>query len=86
MFENLENWVFYRWWVACHANQATMASVSTNILNQSKDEVQKIRSILRFTIGALSDYQYDEEDCQHTRLVDRYILHLLLQFHGKVSL
>ncbi|XP_019764119.1 isoleucine--tRNA ligase, mitochondrial isoform X2 [Dendroctonus ponderosae] len=74
-----------RWWVACHANQTTMASVSTNILNQSKDEVQKIRSILRFAISALSDYQYDEEDFQHTRLVDRYILHLLYQIHGKIK-
>ncbi|XP_050295461.1 isoleucine--tRNA ligase, mitochondrial [Anthonomus grandis grandis] len=74
-----------RWWVACHANQVTLASVSENILSQSKEEVQKIRAALRFCVSALNDYHYDEGDLNHTRLVDRYILHQLLHLNRKTE-
>lgn len=72
--------------MACHANQVSLASVSDNVLDRSKEEIQKIRSVLRFSIGALFDYQYEESDFQHTRLADRYVLHLLYQFHKKVCM
>lgn len=72
--------------MACHANQVSLASVSDNVLDRSKEEIQKIRSVLRFSIGALFDYQYEELDFQHTRLADRYVLHLLYQFHKKVCM
>lgn len=75
----------FRWWVACHANHIAMASVSDNILQQVKEEVQKLRSTLRYCVAALSDYKYDPEDFQHTRLTDRYVLHLLAGFHQQAS-
>ncbi|CAH1132963.1 unnamed protein product [Ceutorhynchus assimilis] len=74
-----------RWWVACHANQVSLASVSDNILSQSKDEIQKIRSALRFAIGALTDYEYQESDFQKTQFSDRYILHELYEFYHKAK-
>lgn len=71
--------------MACHANHIAMASVSDNILQQVKEEVQKIRSTLRFCVAALSDYKYDLEDFQNTRLADRYVLYLLAGFYEQAS-
>ncbi|CAH0545878.1 unnamed protein product [Brassicogethes aeneus] len=74
-----------RWWVACHANQDSMAHVSTNVLKSSQDEIQKIRSVLRFTLGALSNYDYEPVQYQDLLLVDKYMLHLLYNFNSQVK-
>ncbi|XP_066141909.1 isoleucine--tRNA ligase, mitochondrial isoform X1 [Euwallacea fornicatus] len=75
-----------RWWVACHANHVTQALVSDNILNQAKDEVLKIRSVLRFAVAALSDYQFNERDVEHLRFSDKYILYILFEFYEKAQI
>ncbi|XP_060534697.1 isoleucine--tRNA ligase, mitochondrial [Cylas formicarius] len=72
-----------RWWVACHANQVALAQISDNVLDRSKEELQKIRSVLRFALGALYDYHYDEKDFEHLWFTDRYMMHVLYQFHQK---
>nr|XP_023028267.1 isoleucine--tRNA ligase, mitochondrial-like [Leptinotarsa decemlineata] len=74
-----------RWWVTCHANQVSLAHVSTNVLDSSAEEVQKIRSILRFALGSLSDYENSEEYKNNLLLIDKYMLHLLLHFHNQVG-
>lgn len=74
-----------RWWVACHANQIALAHVSTNVLQSSAEEIQKIRSVLRFALGGLSDYEKCEEDRKSTFIIDLYILHLLYKFDREVS-
>ncbi|KAJ8969178.1 hypothetical protein NQ314_001881 [Rhamnusium bicolor] len=74
-----------RWWATCHANQVSLANVSTNVLQCSADEVQKIRSVLRFALGSLSDYEKSDEDQENLLLIDRYMLHLLYQFHKQVG-
>ncbi|XP_072393391.1 isoleucine--tRNA ligase, mitochondrial [Diabrotica undecimpunctata] len=74
-----------RWWVACHANQQALANVSPNVLESSAEEVQKIRSVLRFALGCLSDYENKDLNKSRLLLIDRYMLHLLYQFHNKIS-
>ncbi|XP_018570506.1 isoleucine--tRNA ligase, mitochondrial [Anoplophora glabripennis] len=74
-----------RWWVACHANQASLAHVSPTALQSSAEEVQKIRSVLRFALGTLADYQQSENDGNNLLLIDKYMLHLLYQFHKQVT-
>lgn len=69
-----------RWWVACHANQDCMAYISKNVLQASAEEVQKVRSTLRFAVGALTDYSEDILDNSKLHLIDRYMLHTLCNF------
>lgn len=77
-------YLFFRWWVTCHANQTALAHVTRNVLQSSVEEVQKIRSILRFALGGLSEYRKSERDWENTLIIDRYVLHLLYDFHLKV--
>jgi isoleucyl-tRNA synthetase len=74
-----------RWWVACHANQDSLAHISKNVLQASADELQKIRSVLRFALGALHDYQLREMEYKNLTLLDKYILYLLYAFHQQTQ-
>ncbi|KAJ8948755.1 hypothetical protein NQ318_017924 [Aromia moschata] len=74
-----------RWWVICHASQISLANVSSNILQSSVDEVQKVRSVLRFAISCLTDYEKSETDQLNLLLIDKYMLHLLYQFNQHVT-
>lgn len=62
-----------------------MASVSQNVLQASADEVQKIRSVLRFALGALHDYKHELVDYKSLTLIDKYMLHELWKFHHQVN-
>ncbi|KAF2884619.1 hypothetical protein ILUMI_21555 [Ignelater luminosus] len=73
-----------RWWVVCHANSDAMAHVSTNVLQASADEVQKIRSVLRFAVGALFDYKEKSMEYSSLLMIDKYLLHLLRNFHTQM--
>ncbi|XP_076272179.1 isoleucyl-tRNA synthetase, mitochondrial [Rhynchophorus ferrugineus] len=75
-----------RWWVACHANHVTSAPVSSNMLNQAKDEVQKIRSSMRFCLGALNNYEYNENDSENLLLIDKYMLHCIWDYFNKTKM
>ncbi|XP_022911391.2 isoleucine--tRNA ligase, mitochondrial isoform X1 [Onthophagus taurus] len=74
-----------RWWVACHANQDTITEVSSNVLQASNDEVQKIRSVLRFALSTLSDYNGEIVDYESLCLIDKFMLHVLLQYDRQVT-
>ncbi|KAJ9586315.1 hypothetical protein L9F63_020023 [Diploptera punctata] len=73
-----------RWWVACHATQHANIPVSSNVVTSSAESVHKIRIVLRFLLGALHDYtsNHNEDDLF---LLDRYMLHLLHEFHHQVQ-
>ncbi|XP_031347097.1 isoleucine--tRNA ligase, mitochondrial isoform X2 [Photinus pyralis] len=73
-----------RWWVVCHANSDAITHVSDNILQTSADEVQKIRSVLRFALGSLFDYEENVMHASHLLVIDKYMLHLLHNLHNKV--
>lgn len=75
-----------RWWVVCHANQDAVAHVSQTALQASADEVQKIRSVLRFALGALHDYSERHIDYKALMPIDQYLLHLLWNFHFEVRM
>ncbi|KAK4876897.1 hypothetical protein RN001_009403 [Aquatica leii] len=74
-----------RWWVVCHANSDSITHVTTNVLQSSSEEVQKIRSVLRFALGALCDYSDHPTIYSSLNLIDKYLLHLLLKFYLQVS-
>lgn len=72
--------------MACHANQVALANVSTNVLQSCVEEVQKIRNVMRFAIGGISDYEKCEEDRKNAHVIDQYMLHVLYKFHEQVCL
>ncbi|KAL3275572.1 hypothetical protein HHI36_020328 [Cryptolaemus montrouzieri] len=73
-----------RWWVSCHANQESLVYVSENVLQSCLIEVQKIRGVLRFILGALKDYECKEQNYEDLLFVDKYLLHLLYVFYHEV--
>ena len=73
-----------RWWVACHANKDTLAHISDNMLQSCKEEVHKVRSILRFALAALQDYEPTEFCYDNLRIIDKYILLMISNFHKEV--
>lgn len=74
-----------RWWVACHANQDSMVNVSKNVLQSCQEDVQKIRSVLRFILGSLGDFKSNEINYEDLFLTDKYILHLLSKSKEKIN-
>lgn len=63
-----------------------MAHITTNVLQASAEEVQKIRSVLRFALGALNDYQEEPIPYSSLLTIDKYLLHLLWNYDNQVSL
>lgn len=73
-----------RWWVAHHATQHTQVPVSTKVLEDSAESVQKVRSILRFLVASLCDLTSIEHLQPNLQVLDRYLLHLLWNLNSEV--
>lgn len=70
-----------RWWIAAHGNQDSLIHIGENVLKNSYDDVQKVRSTLRFALGALNDYKPKKVEYGNLLLIDKYLLHLLKEYH-----
>lgn len=70
--------------MAFHANQDSTVEVSSNILQSSADEVQKVRNVMRFALGALNDFKNSVANYNSLHLIDKYLLHLLYSFNKQV--
>ena len=70
--------------MACHATQHTNIPVSQSVIKSSAEAVHKIRIVLRFLLGALHDYT-PSDGKNSLCLLDRYLLHLLFEFHQQVK-
>ncbi|XP_029729776.2 isoleucine--tRNA ligase, mitochondrial [Aedes albopictus] len=73
-----------RWWVAAHAIQNVSIPVSHKLLGSSADNLQKIRGIMKYLLGASAgavDKSRNSSDLSH---VDQYFLQQLQQFHDSV--
>ena len=49
-----------RYWVGAHACQSNAIQVSDNIMESSKQDVDKIRNTMRFIIGNLNDQDFQQ--------------------------
>ncbi len=70
------------------SGNGSSVSVGIQSLQQASEDVQKIRSILRFLLGNLNDLTYaqlENIEINHLCLTDRYILHLLTEFISTVT-
>ncbi|XP_026682650.1 isoleucine--tRNA ligase, mitochondrial isoform X3 [Diaphorina citri] len=72
-----------RWWVAAHASKDPTVPIGKNILNSSQDDVQKIRSSLRYLLGVL--HNHSESTGSISRYVDVYMLKRLCEFQNTMD-
>ncbi|KAK7790577.1 hypothetical protein R5R35_005944 [Gryllus longicercus] len=75
-----------RWWVASHASQVDNVPVSQSIMEASSAEVHKIRIVLRFLLGALSDYSSsnDSHSFRNFFSLDLWMLDKLRKFETEI--
>uniref|UniRef100_A0A182LWM1 isoleucine--tRNA ligase n=1 Tax=Anopheles culicifacies TaxID=139723 RepID=A0A182LWM1_9DIPT len=78
-----------RWWVCAHATQNTSIPVSHKLLGTSAENVQKLRSILKFLLGVIAPEGPNgtaKESIQQDLLhhVDHYYIQQLEAFHRNV--
>lgn len=76
--------LFNRWWVAAHGTQQGSVPVSATTLADSRDVVQRLRSVLRFLLGALHGLPpvLSPPTLHH---LDHYMLHCLQNFESQVN-
>lgn len=76
----------FRWWVASHALSDSKISLRQSTLDLSAENLQKMRSVFRFLMANLYDYDLSEQiHINEFKVLDRYILHLLLELCEQVS-
>ncbi|CAL4066420.1 unnamed protein product, partial [Meganyctiphanes norvegica] len=76
-----------RWWVAAHAtNNVGGMTIGKRILDQSRESVQKIRSVVRFLLAGIEGFNFEKQKMELGKLqfLDQYMLHLLHLYHRKV--
>ncbi|EAT38178.1 AAEL009917-PA, partial [Aedes aegypti] len=73
-----------RWWVAAHAIQNVSIPVSHKLLGSSAENLQKIRGIMKYLLGATSEAVDSRIDLSNLTHVDQYFLQQLCLFHDTV--
>ncbi|KAL7987375.1 hypothetical protein Chor_006294 [Crotalus horridus] len=75
-----------RWWVA-ESNVYTEVQIGPTVLSSARDDINKLRNILRFLLGNLAGFspETDSIPTSEMYLIDQYILHLLHGFATKVT-
>lgn len=89
---------FFRWWVANHSTQHTLIPVTETLLNASAENIQRVRLVLKFLLGAAKhselvnvseigqkDVSFSRED-KSLKLLDKYMFHKLYEFDQKVNI
>lgn len=76
----------FRWWVASHGTQHMAITVSDKLLQQSSDNLYKIRLILRYLNGVLGDKTYGGNCKAFDKQIylNRYLLSKLVDFESEV--
>ncbi|EFN83779.1 isoleucine--tRNA ligase, mitochondrial [Harpegnathos saltator] len=74
-----------RWWVASHACQHTQVPVSTTLLRESHECIQKLRLILRFLLGVLHSYSAGVSVEPEYLYLDKYMLYALRQYDEEIQ-
>ena len=57
-------------------------SISSTLIQQAAEDVQKMRAIFRFILGNLQEIS--QVDLDQVNITDRYMLHLLSEFVSNV--
>jgi len=62
----------------------TNMSISSTLIQQAAEDVQKMRAIFRFILGNLQEIS--QVDLDQMNITDRYMLHLLSEFVSNVCI
>nr|XP_033336512.1 isoleucine--tRNA ligase, mitochondrial isoform X2 [Megalopta genalis] len=73
-----------RWWVASHGSQHLKVPVSKTLFDGCKRSIFRIRSILRFLLGALHSYHQDVHCEPQYRAIDKYMLYRLYHYNEQM--
>ncbi|XP_076661830.1 isoleucyl-tRNA synthetase, mitochondrial isoform X2 [Halictus rubicundus] len=73
-----------RWWVASHGSQHLQVPVSKALLDGSKQSIHRIRSILRFLLGALCSHRQDVRCEPQYRIIDKYMMYRLYGYNKEM--
>ncbi|XP_071637863.1 isoleucine--tRNA ligase, mitochondrial [Temnothorax longispinosus] len=74
-----------RWWVASHGCQHSQVPVTTTLLRESHETVQKLRLVLRFLLGVLHSYSEGITVEPEYLYLDKYMLHALHEYNKKIQ-
>lgn len=78
-----------RFWIAAHSTQHASISVSSGLLTQTADVVQRLRKVLRYLVGCLetertvNDLHFDTNGLSH---LDKFFLNSLAELDDEVTL
>ncbi|XP_011881954.1 PREDICTED: isoleucine--tRNA ligase, mitochondrial [Vollenhovia emeryi] len=73
-----------RWWVASHGCQHSQVPVTTALLCESHETVQKLRLVLRFLLGILHSYNEGTAIEPEYLYLDKYMLHTLHEYNKEI--
>lgn len=76
----------FRMWVSC-SDFTQDLKIGKNILKQLEDVYRKLRNTLRYMLGALSDYDAENEVVEYSALpvLEKWVLHRITEVHGQLS-
>jgi len=75
-----------RWWVACHASGSGNVPVGPKVLKLSAENVQKVRSMLKYLMAILHEFEPERDavSVENLLYLDRYMLHQLYNFKQQI--
>lgn len=74
-----------RWWVAAHSTQHSLIPVSLKLLEDSANNLMKIRGTLKYLLGVIGKTSVDSINSENMTHLDKYILHTLSEFSANVD-
>jgi len=75
----------FRMWVSC-SDFTQDLKIGKNILKQLEDVYRKMRNTLRYMLGALSDYDAENEVVEYSELpiLEKWVLHRITEVHRQL--
>lgn len=73
-----------RWWVASHGSQHLQVPVSKSLLDGSKQSIHRIRSIVRFLLGAVGSHSQGVRGEPQYRMIDKYMMYRLYDYNKEM--
>jgi isoleucyl-tRNA synthetase len=74
-----------RWWIAAHATQHSLIPVSNKLLDDSANNLIKIRGTLKYLLGVIGNELSANVDVNGLKHLDKFILHQLSDYIGNVK-
>ena len=75
----------FRYWVGAHGCQSSAITISDNLMQSTKQDVDRIRNTIRFIISNLPTDKNFQLKYEELKPVDQFMLHELKNFMNTVS-